>query len=49
MSELYHREELMMKNECFRTVVLEKTTESSLDGKEIKAITLQLNKKKNQI
>ena len=44
MWELGHKEGWVPKNWCFRTVVLEKTLESSLDSKEIKAI----NPKGNQ-
>ena len=35
MWELDHKEGWELKNWCFRTVVLEKTLESPLDGKEI--------------
>ena len=44
MWELDHKESWVMKNWCFWTVVLEKTLESPLDCKEIKAI----NPKGNQ-
>ena len=44
MWELDHKNSWVPKNWCFRTVVLEKTLESSLDSKEIKAI----NPKGNQ-
>ena len=39
MWELDHKEEWMLKNLCFQTVVLEKTLESPLDSKEIKPVT----------
>ena len=42
--ELDHKEGRILKNWCFRTVVLEKTLESSLDSKEIKPV----NPKGNQ-
>ena len=42
--ELDHKEGWVLKNRCFRTVVLEKTLESPLDNKEIKPI----NPKGNQ-
>ena len=38
MWELDHKEDWAPKNWCFHTVVLEKTLESPLDGKEIKPI-----------
>ena len=38
MWELYHKEGWVLKNGCFRIVVLEKTLESPLDCKEIKPI-----------
>ena len=38
MWELDHKEEVMPKNWCFCTVVLEKTLESLLDSKEIKPV-----------
>ena len=44
MWELNHKEGWILKNWCFRTVVLEKTLESPLDSKEIKPI----NPKRNQ-
>ena len=44
MRELGHKEGWALKNWCFQTVVLEKTLESSLDGKEIKPV----NPKRNQ-
>ena len=44
MWELDHKESWVVKNWCFRTVVLEKTLESPLDSKEIKAV----NPKENQ-
>ena len=44
MWELDHNERWALKNWCFWTVVLEKTPESSLDCKEIKAV----NPKENQ-
>ena len=44
MWELDHKESWVQKNRCFWTVVLEKTLESPLDCKEIKAI----NHKGNQ-
>ena len=44
MWELDHKEGWALKNWCFRTVVLEKTLESPLDGKESKAV----NHKGNQ-
>ena len=34
-----------LKKGCFRTVVLEKTLESSLDCKEIKPVDLEINPK----
>ena len=44
MLELDHKEDWMPKNWCFRTVVLEKTLESPLDGKEIKqSIVKEIN------
>ena len=39
--ELDHKEGRMPKNRCLWTVVLEKTSESLLDSKEIKPITLK--------
>ena len=36
MWELYHKEDWVLKNWCFQTVVLEKTLESPLGCKEIK-------------
>jgi len=44
MCELHHKEGWAPKNWCFQTVVLEKTLESPLDSKEIKAV----NPKENQ-
>ena len=44
MWELDHKEDWVLKNCCFWTVVLEKTLESSLDSKEIKLV----NPKGNQ-
>ena len=44
MWELDHKDGLVLKNWCFWTVVLEKTTESPLDCKEIKPV----NPKENQ-
>ena len=44
MWELDHKEGWVPKNWCFQTVVLEKTLESPLDGKEIKSV----NPKRNQ-
>ena len=44
MWELHHKESWALKNQCFWTVVLEKTLESSLDCKEIKPV----NPKRNQ-
>ena len=44
MWELDHKEGWVPKNWCFQTVVLEKTLESPLDGKEIKPV----NPKGNQ-
>ena len=38
MWELDHKEDWVPKNWCFRTVVLEKTLASPLDGKEIKSV-----------
>ena len=45
MWELDHKEDWELKNWCFWTVVLEKTLESPLDGKEIKSV----NPKGNQL
>ena len=45
MSELDHKEGWAPKNWCFWIVVLEKTLESPLDGKEIKPV----NPKENQL
>ena len=39
MWELDHNEGWVPKNWCFQTVVLEKTLESPLDGKEIKPVS----------
>ena len=36
--ELDHKEDWVLKNWCFQTVVLEKTLESPLDSKEIKPV-----------
>ena len=44
MWELDHKESWAPKNWCFRTVVLEKTLESPLDCKEIKAVNPEGNK-----
>ena len=44
MWELNHKEGWMLKNWCFRIVVLEKTLESPLDRREIKPV----NSKRNQ-
>ena len=41
MWELGHKEGWLLKNWCFRTVLLEKTLESSLDCKEIKSVFLK--------
>ena len=43
MWELIHKESWAPKNWCFWTVVLEKTLESPLDGKEIKPDHLKVN------
>ena len=43
MWELNHKESCVPKNWYFWTVVLEKTLESPLDGKEIKAVNLKGN------
>ena len=45
MWELDHKEGWMSKNQCFSTVVLEKTPESPLDSKEIRQILYQLSHK----
>ena len=45
MWELHHEEGWVLKNCCFRTVVLEKTLESPLDSKDIKPV----NPKQNQL
>ena len=42
---LDHKEGWMSKNQCFSTVVLEKTPESPLDSKEIRQILYQLSHK----
>ena len=42
--ELYHKESWAPKNRCFWIVVLEKTLESPLDSKEIKAVNPKGNK-----
>ena len=44
MWELDHKEGWVLKNWCFRTVVLEKTLESPLDWKKIKPVNLKGNK-----
>ena len=44
MSELDQKEGWALKNWCFLTVVLEKTLESPLDGKEIKPVNPKGNK-----
>ena len=43
MWELDHKEGWMLKNCCFRTVLLEKTLESPLDTKEIKPVNPEGN------
>ena len=43
MWELDHKEGWARKTWCFRTVVLEKTLESSLDSKEVKLVNLREN------
>ena len=43
MWELYHKESWVSKNWCFWTVVLEKTLESPLDGKEIQPILKEIS------
>ena len=43
MWEVDHKEGWVPKNECFQTVVLEKTLESPLDSKEIKSANLKGN------
>ena len=43
MWELDHKESGVLKNWCFRTMVLEKTLESPLDSKEIKPVNLKGN------
>ena len=43
MWELDYKEGQVPKNWCFRTVILEKTLESPLDSKEIKAVNLKWN------
>ena len=45
MWELDHKKGWVLKNWCFRTVVLEKTLENPLDSKEIKPV----NPKRNQL
>ena len=47
MWELDHKEGWALKNWCFSTVVLEKTLENPLDGKEIK-YSLEMLKMKHQ-
>ena len=44
--ELDHKEDWVLKNWCFWTVVLEKTLESPLDRKEIKPVNLKGKKRK---
>ena len=44
MWEFDHKEDSVLKNWCFRTMVLEKTLESPLDSKEVKPV----NPKGNQ-
>ena len=41
MWELDYKESWALKNQCFWTVVLEKTSESPLDSKEIKPVNLK--------
>ena len=41
--ELDHKEYWVVKNRCFQILVLEKTLESPLDSKEIKAVNPKLN------
>ena len=43
MWEMDHQEGWALKNWCFWTVVLEKTLESPLDGKEIKPVNQKVN------
>ena len=43
MLELDHKESRVLKNQCFWTVVLEKTLESPLESKEIKPVNLKGN------
>ena len=43
MWELDHKENWVLKNWCFQTVMLEKTLESPLDRKEIKPVNLKGN------
>ena len=43
MWELDHKESWVLKNWCFRTVVLEKTLENPLDSKEIKLLLEEIN------
>ena len=44
MWELDHKEDWVLKNWYFRTVVLEKTLENPLDSKEIKSVNPKVNK-----
>ena len=43
MWELGHKEGWLLKNWCFRIVVLEKTSESPLDSREIKPVNPKIN------
>ena len=43
IQELDHKEGSVLKNWCFQTVALEKTLESPMDSKEIKAVSLKGN------
>ena len=43
MCELGHKEDWVLKNWCFQTVVLEKTLESPLDSKQNKPVNLERN------
>ena len=43
MWQLDHKESRVLKNQCFQTVVLEKTLESPLNCKEIKPVSLKGN------
>ena len=49
MWELDHKESWVLKNWCFRTVVLEKTLESPLDSKEIKSVNPKGNQPWNSL